>query len=156
VIDRTRIAAFLALLAVLALPAAGAADAPPEPARIETSVAPEPVAAGSTVTVTVKIVPASGIKVNRYPKIKLVVAAQENLVPASEAAVGNDAAPPAGQLEANYFKSVDPVRLEMKVSPSAKAGRHIVPAKLSYFYCVAASGFCAPARTTVEIPVTVR
>lgn len=155
-LSRTRISALLTLLGVLALPAGAAPAPPPEPVKVQTSVAPEPVAPGGTVTVTVQLVPASGVKLNKYPKIKLVVPAQENLLPASEAAVGNDAGPPAGDLEANYFKTVDPVRLEMKVSPQAKAGHHVVPAKLSYFYCVAASGFCAPARTTVEIPVTVR
>lgn len=155
-INPRRFAAFLALL--LAIPVAALAAAPPapEPAKVTTSVAPDAVAPGGVVAVTVQIVPGPGIKVNRYPKIKLQVAAQENLVPASEAAVGNDAAPPAGQLEANYFHTVDPVRLEMKVSRDAKPGVHTIPAKLSYFYCVAASGFCAPARTTVEIPVTVR
>jgi hypothetical protein len=153
VIEARRIAAFLL---VFALPAAAAPAAPAEAAKVETSVAPDTVAPGGVVAITVRLVPAAGIKVNRYPKIKLQVPAQDHLVAASEAAVGNDAAPPAGQLEANYFKSVDPVRLEMKVSADAKPGRHVVSAKLSYFYCVAASGFCAPAKTTIEIPVTVR
>jgi hypothetical protein len=159
VTELRRIAAFLLVLLVPALQAVAAPAAPAapaEPAKVETSVAPVPVAPGGVVAVTVRLVPAAGIKVNRYPKVKLHVPAQDHLVPAAEAAVGNDAAPPAGQTEANYFKSVDPVRLEMKVASDAKPGRHVVPAKLTYYYCVAASGFCAPARTTLEIPVTVR
>jgi hypothetical protein len=161
VLDRRRISAFAALLALLLSWGAAAAPsapppAPPEPAKIHAMVAPEAVAPGGVVAVTVEIVPAAGIKVNRYPKIKLQVAPIENLVGASEAAIGNDSAPKAGQMEANYFKTVDPILLEMKVSEAAKPGRHTIPAKLSYFYCVAASGFCAPAKASVEIPVTVR
>ena len=42
-----------------------------------------------------------------------------------------------------------------KLKEAAK-GRHDVVGKLSYFYCVAASGYCAPAKVDVTIPVTVR
>lgn len=148
----------ISLLALL-VPAICAADAPAEekePAKVEISVSPAAVAPGGTAAVTLRIVPAAGIKVNRYPKIKLVVAAQENVVDASEASVGNSSGPPPGKPEANYFHDVDPVRLDLHVAKAAKPGSHRVAGKLSYFYCVAASGYCAPARVAVEIPVTVR
>jgi hypothetical protein len=31
-----------------------------------------------------------------------------------------------------------------------------VQAKFTYYYCVAASGFCAPERTSITIPLDVR
>jgi hypothetical protein len=146
----------LPLLLVLQGAPADAGTEEKDPAKVEISISPDRVAPGGTAEVTVRIVPGPGIKVNRYPKIKLTVAAQENVVLGSEASVGNSSGPPEGQPEANYFHDVDPLRLELRVAERATSGPHRVPGKLTYFYCVAASGYCAPARVSVEIPVTVR
>lgn len=127
-----------------------------DPVRIDVSVAPPSVAPGGEAEVTVRLAPNSGFKLNRYPKIKVAIPAVEGLVGASEAAVGNDGPPPPDQLETNYFKTVDPVHVAMRLAPAASPGRHEIDAKLSYFYCVAASGFCAPAKVSIKIPVTVR
>ena len=132
------------------------AKPPKEPARIDISVSPEAVAAGADATVIVQIVPKDGIKVNRYPKIKLEVPAQPGLVAEARAEVGNDRPPPPDQMDTNYYKSVDPVELRLRVDGSATSGTHEVPGRLTYFYCVAASGFCAPHRMDVTIPVAVR
>ena len=59
-------------------------------------------------------------------------------------------------MENNYFKTIDPVELTLHLDPKVKSGRHEVAGQLSYFYCVAASGYCAPAKVPVTIPVTVR
>jgi len=48
--------------------------------------------------------------------------------------------PPADQLDANYFHGgIDPLTLKLHVDAQAVKGPHDIPAKLSYFYCVAAS-----------------
>jgi len=125
--------------------------------KIAVSVAPQPVGAGSDASVTVKIDPKPGIKMNKYPKIKLQVAAVEGLIGAAEQSLGNPAPPPADQLDANYFHGgVDPLSVTLHVDAHAAAGRHEIRAKLSYFYCVAASGYCAPAKAELTIPVTIR
>ena len=125
------------------------------PARIEIDVSPDPVAAGGSAEVTVRIRPIDGVKVNRYPKIKLEVPAREGLVAEARTEIGNDTPPPPDKMDTNYFKSVDPLELTLAVDADAPGGRHAVEAKLTYFYCVLASGFCAPHRTSISIPVAV-
>jgi hypothetical protein len=69
---------------------------------------------------------------------------------------GDDAPPPPEQSGGNYYDRVDPLRIEIPMDKAAKPGKHEIEAKLKYFYCVKKSGFCAPKRTTVKIPVKVR
>lgn len=129
---------------------------PKEPARIEIAVSPDASSPGTDAKVTLRLNPADGIKINKYPKIKLKVPGQQGLVQPGEAAIGNADPPPPDKMETNYYKTVDPVELTLHVDSKAAAGRHEVPGQLSYFYCVAASGFCAPAKVSVAIPLTVR
>lgn len=97
-----------------------------------------------------------GFKLNKYPKVKLAVPGVEGLVAGGETVIGSDAPPPPDRIETNYFKAVDPLRLRLAVKPGAASGPHDVDAKLSFFYCVAASGFCAPGKLALKIPVNVR
>ena len=147
---------FATCLFPILLAAAGGPIPAGENATLRLLVDPTPVAAGAEAKVTAQLVPNAGIKVNKYPKIKLAVAAKEGLVGAAEGSVGAAAPPPPDDLESNYFKSIDPVSLSLKLDPKAAKGRHEVPARLTYFYCVAASGYCAPARVNVTIPIEVR
>ncbi len=159
--QHTKTLSFL-LTAALAVGAPGVAAEgsgkalPKEPARIEVSVSPQAARAGGEARVTVRLNPADGIKINKYPKIKLKVPGQEGLVLSAEVAVGNAEPPPPDHIEGNYFKTVDPVELTLRLDPKASAGEHKVSGLLSYFYCVAASGFCAPAKVPVTIPLLVR
>lgn len=124
--------------------------------KVDVSVSPTAVAPGGETEVTVKVAPRPGIKLNRYPRIRVAVPEVAGLVAAAEGSVGNDAPPPPEKLEGNYFRSVEPVRLKLRIDGSATKGRHGIEAKLSYAYCVAASGFCSPAKETLRIPVTIR
>ncbi len=134
-----------------------AAPKPPEvPARLSVSVAPSAVAPGDRARITVRLDPIDGVQINRYPQITLKVPARDGLVPATEIAVGNSAPPAPGTAETNYFDIVDPLEIDLQVEPSAPRGKHTLSAKLTYFYCVKASGFCAPKKTSVEIPLQVR
>ncbi len=158
----TRIAAISATILLLALAAsAGAVQSappakPPEhPAEIRVVVAPEAVGPGDEARVTVTLVPMAGVKINKYPKMRVQVDAQPGLVGAAEVAVGNSEPPPEDQLLSNYYKTVDPMSLVLKVDAGAPRARHKIPAKVSYFYCIP-SGFCAPKKETVTIPLTVR
>ena len=152
---------FVVCLLVLAVSTrvagAGVSAASEAPVRVAVAVSPGAVGAGSETSVTVRLDPKPGIKLNKYPKIKIQIPAVPGLVAAAEQSVGNPAAPPADQMETNYFHgSVDPLTIALHVDPQAAKGRHDIQAKLSYFYCVAASGYCAPAKADVTIPVTVR
>jgi len=147
----------LALLAAAGPALCSAPSGPPaEPARIEIAVAPESAPAGGQAEVTLRLTAKSGIRINRYPKIKLVVPAAPALVDQAEVSLGNDGPPPAGQMESNYFDAIDPLRLTLDIDAKAKPGPYELQGKLVYYYCVKASGFCAPARVDVKIPVRVR
>lgn len=156
----TRLFAVLAVSTVLAASgavlAAPNSDQPANPAKITISVSPEAVAPGGRAQVTVTLTPASGVKINRYPKIKVNVPAQEGLVAEAGAEVGNDSPPPLDNPDSNYFDVVEPVTLKLDLDDSISSGSHEIEGKLTYFYCVAKSGFCAPKKTPVKIAVNVK
>jgi hypothetical protein len=136
--------------------AAQPARPPKEPAKLEISVAPDALEAGGLATITVRLHPKDGIKINRYPKIKLEVSETPGLVHEAKVEMGDAKPPPPEKMSTNYYKEVDPVELELRLDAEAPSGSHEVDAKLTYYYCVAASGFCAPARVPIKIPVDVR
>jgi len=139
------------------LPLHGASPKPPPvPAKIAVEVAPAAVVAGETSRVTVQLEPIAGVQINRYPLITLKLAGRTGLVHPVEAAVGNSSPPQPGKLDANYFERVDPLELELVTDGAAPQGKHKLTGELTYFYCVKASGFCAPKKTSIEIPLEIR
>jgi DsbC/DsbD-like thiol-disulfide interchange protein len=150
--------AILPLLLSGGLPAAapGATKPAGDPAKLVVTVNPLKATPGQAVEVVVRVEPNPGIKVNRYPKMKLQVPASAGLVSEAEVSVGASEMPPIEQPEANYYKTVDPVALKVQLDPKAPKGAHKVQARFTYYYCVAASGFCAPERTSITIPLDVR
>ena len=156
----TRLCAVLVVSTVLvasgAVLAAPNSDQPANPAKIKISVSPEAVAPGGQAQVTVTLTPSSGVKINRYPKIKVSVPAQDGLVAEAGAEVGNDSPPPLDNPDSNYFDVVEPVTLNLDLDDSISSGSHEIEGKLTYFYCVAKSGFCAPKKTPVKFAVNVK
>jgi hypothetical protein len=153
------VSAALALLAVSsAVSASGERSVTSgAPVTVAVEVSPGTVGPGSDASVRVRLEPKPGIKMNKYPKIRLLIPGVPNLVASAEASVGSPTMPPADQLETNYYHgSVDPLEVRLHVDAKAGKGRHDLRGTLSYFYCVAASGFCAPAKVDLAIPVTVR
>lgn len=134
--------------------AAGNPKPPAVPANIQLKVEPVVVQPGSETTVLLQLSPVEGVKINRYPRVRLTVPETAGLVSAAEVSVGNDKAPPPGQMEKNYFKKVDPLEVTLSIDANAPKGMHDIQGKLNYFYCVSASGFCAP--KTVPVDITVR
>jgi hypothetical protein len=143
-------------LATAALAAAPGSKTSQPPARLAVSVEPDTVEPGGRAELVLRIEPASGVKINRYPKIRLNVAGQAGLTGGGEATVGNDSPPPLDQTDANYFEQVDPVRLSLEVEASAASGRHEVQGDVVYYYCVTKSGFCAPRKDRVKFALNVR
>jgi len=148
--------AFGLVLACSSYLAAQPAKPPKEPANLTITVVPELIEPGATATVTVRIDPKDGVKINRYPKIKLQLPEQAGLVHEARVEIGDAKPPPLDQMSTNYYKTVDPLVLEFTLDELATSGIHLIDAKLTYFYCVSASGFCAPARLSIKIPVAVQ
>lgn len=135
----------------------GTVKPPAEPARIEIQVAPKAASPSNERVVTVRLTPAAGIQINRYPKMRLKVEPQKGLATLAEAAVGNDEPPSPDKIEGNYFdKTVDPIELALQLDPDAGKAPYELKGQLTYYYCVKASGFCAPKKTPVTIPISVR
>lgn len=127
---------------------------PKNPAKITIDVAPKAVSPGGAAEVKLTLAPIDGVKIARYPRIKLDVPAREGLVDRAGASIGSEKPPPPDQLATNYWKEVDPVLLTLTVDPAAASGDHEVDAKLTYYFCVSGD-FCAPARVPVKIPLAV-
>lgn len=158
--ERVKILVLSLGLVALAAPGSlvAAPAAPPEkPAEIKIAVSPESARAGDDVRVEVRIEPVSGIKINRYPRIELKVPAVDGVVAAGQTSVGSDKAPPPDRMEENYYDPgrVAPVALDLTLDGEIGAGEHRIGAKLKYYYCVTASGFCTAKRARIEIPVSV-
>jgi hypothetical protein len=150
--------AVLGGLVLLALGAARSAARPPaEPARIQIAVTPTAVVPGSRAEVKVDLTATPGVKINRYPKIKLVIDPRPGIARGGDVSAGNDAPPKVDDANANYFASpIEPLKLQIAVDEKATRGRHELEGTLTYFYCVTESGFCAPFRAPVKIPIEVR
>jgi len=152
-------APLLAAALAAALGTAAPADnvKPPEkPADVLVTVTPERSNPGGEVRVRVRLEPIRGVKINRYPKIKLTVPEQAGLVAAGEAEVGNAAPPPpGGDPEANYYDRVDPLDLSLTLDPAIAPGHHEIEGRLVYAYCVSASGFCTRTKVPLRIPLTI-
>ncbi len=147
------------VLTVLTCPAAGpgtpGTPGKDNPIDLDIRVDPGTATAGQNVQVTLHLTPRSGFKINKYPRISLKVAEIDGLVAASSGSVGSKTPPPPEEMDNNYFKTVDPLVLTLELEPGLKAGRYEIPGKLKYFYCVKTSGYCAPMRVEVSIPVIV-
>ena len=78
------LAAFLGFLILVVAPSTaagtGGSGAPEAPVKVAVTVSPEAVGAGSDTSVTVRLDPKPGIKLNKYPKIKLQIPAVPGLV----------------------------------------------------------------------------
>ncbi len=147
--------ASIVLLAALGQGTIAAPLKPPKnPAKITVSVAPESVAPGGQALVTLTIDPISGIKINRYPQIKLKVPGEQGLVGEAEIAIGSKTPLPLDDQGSNFWKNVDPLHLTLTIDAAATSGEHEVEAKLTYYYCVSGD-FCAPKRVPLTIPIDV-
>ncbi len=137
-------------------PAAPPAKPPKEPAKIQVNVEPATVSAGEEATVTVRLNPIDGVKINRYPRIKLQLPSVGGIVAASKAEFGSDKPPAPNELDKNYFTSVEPLDLSIQLDGAAPGGNHELEGKVTYNYCVLASGFCSRFSGPFKILIAVR
>jgi len=126
------------------------------PANIRVQVSPEAVERGGSARITVTLDPVEGVKVNRYPKIRLSVPASPGLVSAAEVSLGDDRPAPVDQEGGNYFDAIEPLTLDLALDRQAPSGKHEIDGQLVFYYCVKKSGFCAPKKTPLKIALDVR
>lgn len=154
--SRQIVALSIAVAVASAPSGVAAAVKPPEkPAEITVDVTPNAVTPGGEAEVTLKLDPIDGVKINRYPKIKLRVPSQEGLVAETQASIGSSTPPPP-DTKTNYWDRVDPLILKLTLDEAAASGNHEIEAKLTYYFCVPASGFCAPKRVPIKIPIVIQ
>lgn len=121
--------------------------------QIKTSQEPSAAVPGRPVSLDVILTPPEGIVLNRYPGIKLVFESSPGLRPSSpEVFLGSRE--PIEDPDRFYFNAGEPLKLEV-VAEKGKKTTRTLRGDLTYFYCVKASGFCAPARQKLELPVKV-
>ena len=146
---------FALILAALAPQAAssGPAKRVAVKLQVETSQEPTPAAPGAETRVSVTVGPPKGVSLNRYPGIRLKIEEAPGLKAKDrEAFVGSDE--PVPDPDQAYFGESE--TLSLRVIPERRGGTmRTIRARLTYFYCVKESGYCAPGKQTVEIPVEV-
>jgi hypothetical protein len=150
------ILALVLLITPSAAPAAPPAKPPKEPAKIQVEVEPGTVSAGQQATVIVRLNPIEGVKINRYPRIKLQLAGVEGIVADSKAEFGSDRPPAPDALDKNYFTNVEPLNLSFRMDDAAPDGKRELEGKVTFNYCMIASGFCSRFSGPIKIPVDVQ
>ena len=149
-----RTKAAIAAVCLAASLTGGAAAIPDVDLKIQVALAPEPVKAGSKSEAVVTLTPPSGIHVNQYPPIRLTLdSAPPVIFEPDSYKLGLDAMPDPP--EKNPFKTIDPIKVRFRVAPHASDSKVAVKGKLKFFYCVAASGYCAPGTKDVAFTVQV-
>ena len=142
------------MAALASAPLVAASSLPDVNLKIDVTVPSTAVKAGSKSQVVVTLTPPSGIHINQYPPIRLTL---ENAPPVTfepeSYKLGLDAMP--DNPEKNPFKTIDPIKVNFRVGPHAADTKVPVKGKLKFFYCVVASGYCAPGTKEVSFTVPV-
>jgi uncharacterized protein (DUF58 family) len=122
--------------------------------KIQVALASSAVKAGSKSEAVVTLTPPSGIHINQYPPIRLTL---ENAPPVTfepdSYKLGLDAMP--DNPEKNPFEKIDPIKVRFRVAPHASDAKVAIKGKLKFYYCVKASGYCAPGTKDVTFTVPV-
>ena len=143
-----------ASMGLLASVGAAGAAIPDVDLKIQVALAPGAVKAGSRSEAVVTLTPPSGIHINQYPPIRLTLESEPPITFDPDSyKLGLDAMP--DNPEKNPFQTIDPIKVKFRVAPHAADAKIPVKGKLKFFYCVAASGYCAPGTKDVAFTVPV-
>ncbi len=144
------------VIAVAALAAGGAVRAAdPTPADVKVSVsAPIPAAPGGHSEVIVTFTIPEGIKINRFPPIKLTLTAAEPVsLDKAEWRQGSDQ--PIEKVEDFPFKTVEPMSAGFGVAPGAAPGKYPVSGKIRFITCIQKTGSCTQTARDIAFEATV-
>ena len=109
-----------------------------------------PMMAGKAAEVTVSYTLLKGYAINHTPPISLKLTAVSGLALAKL-----DFATPSEDPKSKYEYYVDLPSIKVPIT-AAKAGKYVIPGKLTYFFCSKTDGFCSRQVLDVKIPVVVQ
>jgi hypothetical protein len=124
----------------------------PPDLKITVSQSPDPGSGGMDVEVRVAVAAPDGIALNQYPGITLTVTPAAGLSLAQTEAFVGTKKPIEDPAQFGFKGPIDPLKLAMKVKPGEK-GTRTLDGSLKFFFCVKASGYCAPGEMKLKIPV---
>jgi hypothetical protein len=104
---------------------------------------------GKEIRLIFQIQPKEGLHINIEPAIKLALIDAKNFTLAAEKFVPDSASKTVTTKDGYKIfdpKSAQPVTFAVKVEKSAKPGRYPLKAKLTYYYCSDAEGWCSLAK----------
>jgi hypothetical protein len=100
------------------------------------------------------ITPKAGFHVNLEPPISLALAEEKNFTLLTKKFIPDSSIKQITTKDGyKIFNPAAPVAFGFKVAKSLKPGRHTLQAKLTYYYCSDAEGWCS--FTTETFPVTI-
>jgi hypothetical protein len=142
------------LLAVVTTPA----SPPAKRSKVDVPVVITPpadaVSPGERGEIKFLLSPPAGIKINRYPPVRLKLEPPERIdLDAAEFRQGSDK--PIADPKDFPFKTIEPLVVGFSVKPDARPGTTRVAGQIKFVYCVTSSGFCAPVTKDVGFDVTV-
>lgn len=118
---------------------------------IEIQHTPSALKAGAKAELRVVVEPPAGIRLNRYPGITLEIGKARGVkLTSSKAFVG--VTEPIADISKFGFETIDPLVLELVPQ---KRGHLVLEGTLKFFYCVKKSGYCAPGKQKIKIPLDV-
>ncbi|UCF67620.1 MAG: hypothetical protein JSV80_17975 [Acidobacteriota bacterium] len=147
------------LIALLVLAAASTPQLAAKKARkpptlaVEVTQRPSPARPGESVEVDVAVRPPEGIVLNRFPGLTLELEKIDGLTTDQPSAFAGSREPIEDASQA-YFKKPEPLTFRFVPERSGRSERK-ARGTLKFFYCVKASGFCAPGKQQVSVPVKV-
>ncbi len=116
---------------------------------------PREVKLGDSGVITVTIETAKGIKLTKYPQTSITLSGDKELTfEENTIKLGQDKMPE--NLMKNFLDKIQPMAFKFKVDKNVDKKMLKVSANISYFYCVAKSGFCAPGVKKIDLLIPVK
>lgn len=98
--------------------------------------------------------PRNGFHVNVEPPISLELADTKNFILLTKKFIPDSTVKPITSKDGyKIFNPLAPVQFDFKIAKSMKPGKHTMQAKLTYYYCSDAKGWCS--FTTESFPVAI-
>ena len=147
---------FVLLVAFAAAPLALGIPKPPDlDLKINIAVPQQAVATGAEAEAVVSITPPAGVKLNKYPPIRVTVEGNPPIeFEQTTVKVGLDEMPENAEL--NHFDTIEPIHLKFKVGKHNGDGKIPIRGKVKLTYCVAKSGYCAPVTKDLSFAVPIQ
>jgi hypothetical protein len=122
--------------------------------QISVKVEKDSLKAGAQGRLLFSLKPKTGFHVNVEPPILLDLADNKNFTVLTKKFAPDRTVKQLTTKDGyKIFNASSPVAFDFKIAKSAKPGKHVLQAKLTYYYCSDAEGWCS--FTTETFPVTI-